>query len=198
MSQLTRLGWPWSRAGEAWGWLLAVGAISLAIGLLAVFLPRETLVIIAVLFGVQLMVGGAFRIFGAFTLPDDTGWLRPLLAVHALVAFGVGVYLLWHPALSLVVAAIVLGAYWMIHGIVELTRLIRQAETASPRTIATGILSIVVGAIVFFAPHTSLLLLSVVLGIWLIVHGVILMVGAFQVRSKGLRARASGRPPVTS
>jgi uncharacterized membrane protein HdeD (DUF308 family) len=44
--------------------------------------------------------------------------------------------------------------------------------------VASGILNVVAGAIVFFYPGISLLL-----GIWLIIYGVILVVSAFRVRS---------------
>ena len=186
MSHVIRdgLGWPLNRLGRAWGWLLTFGTVSLVIGLVAIFLPRETLAVIAVLFGVQLVVGGAFRIFGAFTLPDDSGWLRGALAVHALLSFGVGIYLLWHPALSLLVASLVLGAYWMISGGLELIKTIRQGVPDSTRrTLATGIIGLLAGAIVFFAPHTSLLLLSLVLGAWLVIHGLILIISGIQMRA---------------
>lgn len=77
-------------------------------------------VIIAIVFAVQLIVGGVFRFVGAFAIPGGTGWLRALQAILAVLSFLAGVYLLAHVALSLLVLALVLGFYWMVHGVVEL------------------------------------------------------------------------------
>lgn len=75
-----------SRIGRAWGWLLAMGIISVVIGLLVIFYPRATLLAIAILFGIQLIALGVFSFVGAFTTPDKSAWLRALSAVLAVFA----------------------------------------------------------------------------------------------------------------
>jgi len=181
--------------GRAWAWILAFGVISILVGLAAIFWPGATLVVIAVVFAVQLIVGAAFRFAAAFAVPGETGWLRALQALLAILSFVVGIYLLGHVALSLVVLALLLGVYWMVHGIVELFVAIGHAELPGRAwMILSGALSIVAGVIVVVAPGISLLALTIVLGAWLIVFGVMGIIRALQVRSAAL-ALGSGAVP---
>jgi uncharacterized membrane protein HdeD (DUF308 family) len=186
------------RVGAAWGWLLAFGIISILAGLVAIFLPGATLLAIAILFGVQLVLAGIFRFVGAFAVPKESGWLRALTALLAVFSLIVGIYLIGHPVLSLLVLAIVLGIYWIIAGVIELFVAIGHPELQGRGwLIATGVLSVVAGGLVFFFPGISLLVLTLVLGIWLIVYGVILVVGAIRLRSATHALRASPLSPST-
>ncbi|HKF75302.1 MAG TPA: DUF308 domain-containing protein [Candidatus Dormibacteraeota bacterium] len=181
--------------GRAWAWILAFGVISILVGLAAIFWPGATLVVIAVVFAVQLIVGAAFRFAAAFAVPGETGWLRALQALLAILSFVVGIYLLGHVALSLVVLALLLGVYWMVHGIVELFVAIGHAELPGRAwLILSGALSIVAGVIVVVAPGISLLALTIVLGAWLIVFGVMGIIRALQVRSAALALGSGGVP----
>lgn len=170
--------------GKAWGWFLAFGVISVVAGLAAIFWPGSALLAVAIVFGAYLVVGGIFRLVGAFAVPGESGWVRALMALLGLLSLVVGLYLLRHPVYTILIVALLLGLYWMIHGVIELFVAIGHSEM--PRrgwTIVTGILSVVAGAIVFFYPDISLLALTIVLGVWLIVYGVILIVSALGLRS---------------
>ena len=170
--------------GRAWAWILAFGVISILVGLAAIFWPGATLVVIAIVFAAQLIVGAVFRFAAAFAVPGETGWLRALQAVLAILSFVVGIYLLGHVSLSLLVLALLLGIYWMFHGFVELFLAVGHAELPGRAwMILSGILSVVAGAIVVLVPGLSLLALTIVLGVWLILFGVLAVVRSLQVRS---------------
>ena len=62
-----------ARVGRHWGWVLAFGVITLLTGIAALAWPGRTLVVVAVLFGVQLIVMGIFRFAGALASDDLTG-----------------------------------------------------------------------------------------------------------------------------
>ena len=170
--------------GRAWAWILGFGVISILVGLIAILWPGATLVAIAIVFAVQLIVGAGFRFAAAFAVPDESGWLRALQAFLAVLSFVVGVYLLGHAALTLLVLAILLGAYWMVHGIIELFVAVGHAELPGRAwMILSGVLSIVAGVIVAVAPGISLFALTVVLGVWLILFGAMAVIRALQIRS---------------
>jgi uncharacterized membrane protein HdeD (DUF308 family) len=172
------------RVGDAWGWILAFGVISILVGLAALFWPGETLVVVAIVFAVQLIVAAVFRFVAAFAVPLESGWLRALQALLAVLSFVIGVYLLGHVSLSLLVLAFLLGFYWMFHGITDLFMGIGHSELPGRAwIILSGILSIVVGVILVVAPGISLFAITLVLGIWLIVFGVVAVVRALQIRS---------------
>ena len=172
------------RMGQAWAWILAFGVISALLGLAAIFWPGATLVAIAIVFAVQLIVGSVFRFGAAFAVPDESGWLRALQALLAVLSFVVGIYLLGHVSLSLLVLALLLGFYWMFHGITDLFVAIGHAELPGRAwMIVSGILSTVVGVILVVAPGISLFALTLVIGVWLVVFGVMAVIRALQIRS---------------
>ena len=174
------------RIGRAWAWILAFGVISALVGLAAIFWPGATLVVVAVVFAVQLIVGSVFRFAAAFAIPLENGWLRALQALLAVLSFAVGIYLLGHVSLSLLVLALVLGFYWMFHGITELFVAIGHANLPGRGwIILSGILSVVTGVILVVAPGISLFALTLVLGIWLVVFGVMTVIRSLQIRSAG-------------
>jgi uncharacterized membrane protein HdeD (DUF308 family) len=61
------------RLGRHWGWLFAYGLLTLIAGLAVLVWPSETLLVIAVLFGIQLIIFGIFRFVMAFAVDDLTG-----------------------------------------------------------------------------------------------------------------------------
>jgi len=185
-----------TRIGRHWGWILGFGVISVLVGLAAIFWPGATLVVIAVVFAVQLIIAGIFRFAAAFAVPNESGWLRALQALLAILSFVVGVYLLGHVSLSLLVLALLLGLYWLFHGITELFVAVGHPELPGRAwTIVSGILSVVVGVIVVVAPGISLFALTLVLGVWLVVFGVIAVVRSLQIRSM---AHSLGSGPATA
>jgi uncharacterized membrane protein HdeD (DUF308 family) len=182
--------------GRAWLWILAFGVISVLAGLAALFWPGATLVVLAIVFAIQLILAGVFRFVAAFAIPGETGWLRALQALLAILSLVVGVYLLGHVALSLLVLALVLGIYWTVQGAVELFLAIGHPELAGRGwMIVSGILSIVAGVILVVWPGISLFALTLVLGIWLLLFGGMLIVRAFQVRSAANRLKSGALRP---
>jgi uncharacterized membrane protein HdeD (DUF308 family) len=170
--------------GRAWGWLLAFGIVSVLAGLAVIFWPGSALFAIAVLFGAYLVVAGVFRFVSAFAVPEESPWLRSLHAILAVLSFVVGLYLLRYLNLSLLVLAVTLGIYFIIYGVIELFIAFGHRELPNRGwVVASGILGIIAGAIAFFYPGISLLALTIVLGAWMIVYGMILVVGAFRIRS---------------
>jgi uncharacterized membrane protein HdeD (DUF308 family) len=202
MSQVTPMdgGAFLGRLGQAWGWILAYGIISLLIGLAAIFFPGATLLAIAILFGAQLVVGGVFQFAGAFAVPVESGWLRALTAGMAALSVIVGIYCLRHPFFSILILAVILGLFWIVAGVVQLFVGIGHPELSGRGfVVAGGILSIIAGAIVLFFPGISLVALALVLGVWLVLHGALMVVRAFQLRAALHGGRpAAAKPPLTT
>lgn len=169
-----------------WGWFLAFGIATLVAGILVIIWPGETVLIAAILFGVQLVVMGIFRFVGAFVAPIEHGWVRALIALLAILSFIVGIYLLRHPFYTVVILAVLLGIFWMVHGFIDLFTAIGHKDLPNRGlTILTGILSIIAAVIVLANPVVSLVFLAWVLGIWLVVFGAIGIFQAFRLRSAG-------------
>lgn len=184
-----------ARLGQAWGWIVAYGVASVLAGLIAVVWPSATLVVIAIVFAAQLLVAAIYQFVFAFALPKESGWLRALVALLAIVSFAVALYLFGHVGLTLLILAILLGAYWIAQGAIELFLAIEHPELrARTWIVITGILSVVAGGVVVLFPTTSLFFLTIVLGFWLIIFGVMLIVRGWLLRSLGHQAKAAPMP----
>src|SRR5580704_6926184 len=61
------------RLGRHWGWLLFFGVLMVAAGVCAVAWPGPTVVVLAVLFGIQILVSGIFSFIGSFVADESRG-----------------------------------------------------------------------------------------------------------------------------
>src|SRR6266571_1253729 len=135
-----------ARVGRHWGWVLAFGIITLLIGIAALAWPGRTLVVVAVLFGIQLIVMGIFRFAGAFASEDLTGGNRILLALLGVLSLIIGLYAVRHVLVTLLALALLLGIFWIVSGAVELFNALAHKEVPHRGwTIFMGILSILAG-----------------------------------------------------
>ena len=151
------------------GQLVAVSVIGLVLGIVAVLFPGASLLTVAILFGTYLIASGLFRITAAFVadgLGTSMRWLSGLLGVLIMVA---GIICLSNPFRSLVVLAIVIGAGWILEGIIDLAGGV--SGTIHPRWFGwvSGIVSIAAGVAMFVLPAAGVLALVSIGGILLIV-----------------------------
>ena len=172
------------RLGRHWGWLLAYGLLTFAAGIAVLVWPGETLLVLAVLFGIQLIVSGIFRFVGAFATDDLTGGTRVLLALLGVLSIIVGLWAVRHVLLTLLALIVFLGIFWVINGVVEIFTAIAHRDMPQRGwTVAMGVLSIIAGLIVLAYPGLSLYGLAIILGVWLLIFGVMEMAAAFRLRS---------------
>jgi uncharacterized membrane protein HdeD (DUF308 family) len=170
--------------GNAWGWVLAFGLLTLAAGIVVLVWPAETLLVIAVVFGIQLVITGIFRFVMAFTEPVRGAGIRVLYAVIGLLSLIVGVWAIRHADLTVLVLAVLLGIFWIVNGVFEIYAAL--SEHALPNrgwTGAMGVLSVFAGLIVVAVPQISVITLAVVLGIWLLFWGIGEIMIAFRLRA---------------
>jgi uncharacterized membrane protein HdeD (DUF308 family) len=160
------------------------------LGILALAWPGRTLIVVAVVFGAQLVVMGIFRFVSAFASSDLTGGTRVLLALLGVLSLIIGLYAVRHILVTLLALALLLGIFWVVNGAIELfSALSHRGMQGRGWTAFMGILSVVSGVIVLAYPGISLRVLAVVLSIWLLVYGVMLILLAAQIRSPAAVSR---------
>ena len=185
-----------ARLGGAWGWIVAYGVASLLAGVIAVAWPSSTLVVIAIIFAAQLLVGAVYQFVFAFAIPSESGWLRALIALLSVFSFVVAIYLLGHVGLTLLVLATLVGIYWIALGVIELFLAIGHSDVRwRPWIAITGILSIVAGGVAVIFPVSSLFFLTIFLGFWLVLFGLMLIVRGIGLRSTARVAKPMARSP---
>lgn len=172
------------RIGRHWGWLLAFGIVTLAAGLCAIFWPGETLVILAIIFGIQLIVTGVFELIEAFAPVDPNAGGRWFMGLLGGLSIVVGVLCLHNVFATLLGLALLLGVYWIVHGVMSLFHAIADHEAPSRAwTGLAGGVSVLAGIVLIVWPSLSLFYLAIVLGIWLVVYGAIMIWASFRLRA---------------
>jgi uncharacterized membrane protein HdeD (DUF308 family) len=167
----------------AWQVMLLVAGVTFALGLILLVWPKATVIVVAALIGASLLVSGLFRLVRGLAERDLSGGTRAAYVLIGLLAALAGFYCLRHLDVTVVLLAFIVGVFWTLHGIVDLS----VAATSGPGTgrglrAVTGVLSLAAGLIVMFWPAISLTILLWVMGIWLLAYGVMLAVMGFQVR----------------
>ncbi|HEU4949004.1 MAG TPA: DUF308 domain-containing protein [Kribbella sp.] len=168
---------------------LLLALACLAIGIAVLVWPDVTLLVIAVLFGLQLIIAGATRIAIAAALPASSvaahgSWrtISILLGVLTLIA---GVICLFRPGASLVAIAWIVAIGWLIDGVSELVAGFQSGRTGPERItlILFGALTLIAAILVTVFPGKSLVVFTRIGGIVLIVFGLVELVAAFRRRA---------------
>jgi uncharacterized membrane protein HdeD (DUF308 family) len=159
-------------------WLVPVlfGLASIALGLLVLFWPKHSISALTVLFGLYLLITGAYRAVTAVQLRGVDPLARAVALVLAALSIVVGLVCLADPFSGASMFAVVVGAFWLASGAIMVlgARQRRLAAGTGVRgaSMAGGVFAMVVGLLIILFPGTSLLFLAIVLGVWLVVVGV--------------------------
>jgi uncharacterized membrane protein HdeD (DUF308 family) len=170
-----------AQVGRSWWVLLFVGVVTVLLGLFTLFWTDKAINVIAVLFGIYLLVSGIFQIVAAFGNSQH----KALLVISGLLSVVLAVYLFKavHSDYSAEILALFVGIAWLFRGVIELVVGL-QATTSEGRTwmIWGGVLLIVGAIVVFVWPSLAVTTLFVIAGIMLLILGLSEIVGAFQVK----------------
>lgn len=180
----------WRLLAEYWGLVLTYGLLTLGLGVVLAVWPGETLKVCAVLIAVQLLLGGVFRIASAVAADGLDTAVRVLLGLSGALALIVGLLCLREPLQTFLALGIVLGAWWVVSGIVDVLAAI-WSPTPGRRgwEVAGGVVTLLAGGFLLVNTELSLRVLVVVLCAWLLVTGLVAIVAALRLRSE--RAPAS-------
>jgi uncharacterized membrane protein HdeD (DUF308 family) len=178
--------------GESRGLRIAFGVVTaVAVGLILAW-PGGTVVAVAVLLGIQLIIGGVFRAVTAFTFDADSVAARILFLLLGVLLVILGILCLRSPLQTIAVLVLLFGLSCIVSGALEL---FHGFTGGGGWAIASGIVGILVGIVVLSYPVSSVATLVWLFGIALVVIGLTSVIGAF-TPSRG-RVRASASPRTT-
>jgi uncharacterized membrane protein HdeD (DUF308 family) len=174
---------PVREIGRSWGWVLLFGLITLALGIVVTFRPGGTVRVLAIIFGIWLLLMGVFWIVLAIADRGDRGGARFGLAFFGLLALLVGLLVLHHSFETVAVVGFLVGVFWVVVGVaLVMAGLSPGAEGRRTGHIVVGLIYAVTGVVCLIYPGLSLTILAVILGIGLIVSGIVEVVFAFHLR----------------
>ncbi|MBK6531459.1 MAG: DUF308 domain-containing protein [Deltaproteobacteria bacterium] len=164
-----------------WSFVLLRALASVAFGVVALAMPRVTLSLLAFLFGAYALADGVITLVAAARRGRTPH--RWLLVVDGL-ALCVGAATLFWPELTLTTLVLLVGVRFLIAGAFQ----IAASYALSPELDAPGayrvggLASIVVGVTPYLASGASARMLSILLGAYALVFGVVMATIAFDLR----------------
>lgn len=155
-------------------WLaLTAAVLGIVVGVMIMVWPEATLGVVAVLFGLWLLVHGIVQIVQAVVGGGRSGTERAILGLVGVFFVGAGILALRNLLASLVVIATVIGLMWLLGGIVDLVVAFSGSGGYRTWRIVLGVLSILAALVILVWPDLTLLTLVYISGIWLVLMGVI-------------------------
>jgi len=167
-----------------WKWKLVAGLLTIVLGGIVLAWPGPTILVASTLFGVYLLLTGFTELFLAFTLPRSAA-TRILLFISGALSLVLAVLSFRHfgDAYAILLLSIWIGIGFVFQGVSEVAVSIGEQKLPGRGWYAVlGVISVIAGFVVLVWPFDSIVMLTLVAGVWLVVMGVVQTVQAFQVR----------------
>ncbi len=169
-----------------WKSTLVSGILALILGVLVLAFTGDSILVAAILFGAYLLITGIAQVIFAFSLHISAGG-RVLLFISGAAALVLAVLAFRHfgddPLLAILLLAIWIAVGFIFRGVATTVTAVSDPNLPGRGwEIFTGVLSLLAGIVVLAAPFTSLWVLALVVGIWLIVIGGVEIITAFDIR----------------
>ncbi|WP_030243153.1 MULTISPECIES: HdeD family acid-resistance protein [unclassified Streptomyces] len=169
-------------ANMSWQILLTTGLASIALGVVVLAWPEETLRVVGILFGVYLLVIGVFQLAAAFGT-HVPGHLRALHFLAGALSVLLGLICFRGTLQSILLLALWIGFSWLLRGTAVTATAASTPDTpARGWMLFTGIIGMLAGIVLIVAPFASIGALTLTAGIMAIVLGVIEVFHAIRMR----------------
>ena len=165
--------------------LLWRGLLAIAIGVLSVAWPNITVGAVVILFAAYAFIVSATYLVRGFA-SNSAGAVVGFLLLAALSAVAGIAALVW-PGITALALTILIGAWALAAGIIEVSIAFMQGETAGERAMwaLTGLVSVALGVVLFIRPDIGALSLATVFGLFSIVYGICALILSAQVHAAG-------------
>ena len=165
---------------DAWPVAMFIGLMTFAVGVIVLVWPSETLKVLSILAGIQILLFGVFRLISAFSSKTTAHGLMGFIGIIGMI---IGVVVLRHPFETVAVLATLLGVMWIVGGSIELIGSIADGQMANRGFVAaSAVLSIVTGIVVVSWPAPTVTVVAWIAGLYLAVLGLIFCFAALQLR----------------
>jgi uncharacterized membrane protein HdeD (DUF308 family) len=172
-----------------WKSVLGLGLITLTLGIVVLVWPGKSVLVAAALFGVYLLASGIAQAIAAFTVhvPGISGVLLFLSGVLS-IALGVFAFHDFNNGAAVWVLATWIGLGFLFQGVAATVLAINHKDLPERGWhIFTGVLSMLAGMVVVALPISSIVILAIVAGAWLVVIGTTQIVWAVKARKAGAK-----------
>lgn len=166
---------------------IVAGILSAVLGAVVLAWPDVSIAVAAALFGAYLLVSGVGQVVAAFGLPAATSAGRVLMFISGAAALILAVLCFRDLSESILLLSIWIGVGFIFRGTAAVAMAVSDVTTRARWWLGlSGASTIVAGFVMLGYPITSLRLLALVAGAWLVVLGVIEIAASVQLRNSAV------------
>jgi uncharacterized membrane protein HdeD (DUF308 family) len=179
-----------------WKSVLSLGVLTLIVGAAVLVWPGQSIVTAGILFVVYLLVSGIAQVIGAFTVYSPAA-SRVLLFISGALSIALGVFALrdFNDGAPVWMLALWIGFGFIFQGVTETVLAISVKELPERGWyIFMGVLTLIAGVVMLAWPISSIVVLSIIAGVWLVVIGTTEVVWAVNVRSTAKKVERGIEP----
>jgi uncharacterized membrane protein HdeD (DUF308 family) len=163
-------------------WALALrGIAAIAFGIITFIIPGVSLLTLVFLFGAYALVDGIFNVVASFRAIEHH-WA---MLIEGIIGILAGIVTFAWPGIT-AIALLYLIAFWAIFtGVFEIVAGIRLRKLITNEWvyIFMGLVSLLFGVLILFAPAAGALAIVIWIGAFAFIFGVLMLVLAFRLRS---------------
>lgn len=171
------------KLAKHWWAILIRGIVAIAFAFLAFLATGFTLKLLLIFLGLYFLLDGLFAIIGSFmAAKDHKKWW--ILLLEGIISLAAGIVVFIWPAATLIVLVYLVAIWAIITGVFEFLASV-MASWAAPGKIfigITGVLSVILGIVIFSYPLLTITAIIWLLGIYAIVTGLSLIFFSFKLR----------------
>jgi uncharacterized membrane protein HdeD (DUF308 family) len=185
-----KIGTCTDRLRHRWGWFVALGALMILLGIVALLLVVSATIASVYTIAVFLIIAGGSEVVIGFS---SQSWGRFFLWIAGGVGYTVvGAFALAQPLLAAAVFTLVLGAAILVTGLIRIYAAIHLDKNVRGPVLFGGIVTAIVGLIILIGwPTNSFIILGLLLGADLIVWGTSWMILGLRMRAHLPQERVS-------
>jgi len=169
-----------------WKSVLSLGVLTVILGAAVLVWPGQSIVAAGILFVVYLLASGVAQVIAAFAVSSSAA-SRVLLFISGALSIVLGVFAFrdFDDGAAVWLLALWIGVGFMFQGVSETVLAISFKELPERGWyIFLGVLTTIAGAVMLAWPISSIVVLSIIAGVWLVVIGTTELMWAVNVRSE--------------
>jgi uncharacterized membrane protein HdeD (DUF308 family) len=165
--------------------MILLGVLAVIVGIIAIAWPGVTILALVILFAVYAFIAAGMQAARAFSSRDAGPVFGHLLL--ALIDLAAGVVALVWPGPTAYVLVIIVAAWALVGGVVEIVAGFGHGETAGTRAlfILSGLVSVAFGVLLFARPGVGAVTLALLFGLYSLIYGFSQITAGIQVRHLG-------------
>jgi uncharacterized membrane protein HdeD (DUF308 family) len=168
-----------------WKSTLALGVLTLVVGAAVLVWPGQSIVVAGVLFGIYLLASGIAQVVAAFTVYSSAA-SRVLLFISGALSVVLGVFAFrdFNSGSAVWLLTLWIGIGFIFQGVSSSVLAISLPKMPDRGWyIFVGVLIVIAGMVVLVWPISSIVVLAIFAGAWLVVIGAVEIVSALSARS---------------